>query len=101
VSIVVIDMHVITHTCPADPEPHAVDIRRRIVHTIPGRPCLTPVTRHSGKAPTTFPCGQWLPSDRQCGNCRTIITVRSVTTEHRGYEGPATLEPTLLHQDIA
>jgi hypothetical protein len=31
VSIYVIDLHVVIHICPADPPPHPVDIRRRIV----------------------------------------------------------------------
>jgi hypothetical protein len=88
VTIYLIDIHDITHTCPADPEPHTIDSRRRIVHVTPGRPCLTPVTIHSANDVATIPCSRNEPSERQCANCRTIITVRHHTAEFRGYQGP-------------
>jgi hypothetical protein len=93
VTIYTVDIHDITHTCPADPEPHVIDSRRTIVHVTPGRPCLTPVTVGSGPASTVLACHRVRPYDGQCANCRTIVTVRTVTTEHVGYQGPAHLAP--------
>ncbi len=89
-SIYRVDEHRITHTCPADPTPHVIDIRRRIVHVTPGRPCLTPVTITSGAVTATVPCGRYLPARRQCGHCRTIITTGRITTEHRGHNPACT-----------
>jgi hypothetical protein len=88
-TIYAIEVFHLTHTCPANPEPHPVDTRRRIVHVTPSRPCLTPVTVRSGDAAATIPCGRHEPSDRQCGNCRPIIRVLKVTSRDLGYQGPA------------
>jgi hypothetical protein len=94
VTIHLVDIHVVTHTCPADPQPHAIDTRQTVLHTTPGRPCLTPVTVHGATATVVIDCARHEPHERQCANCRTIITVRTVTTEHLGYQGPAHLAPT-------
>jgi hypothetical protein len=72
----------VTHTCPAQPEPHPYDIRRTLVHVIPGGPCRTPVTIRCGKATTQIPCHRHEPAERQCGACRVIVTEQSITTRH-------------------
>ncbi len=84
-TIYAVDVLYLLHTCPGNAEPHPVDIRRRIVHITPGRPCLTPVTITSGAVTTTVPCGTIRRTKDQCGPCRTIITTGTVTTEHRGH----------------
>jgi hypothetical protein len=88
VTIYLVDVHDLTHTCPADSEPHPYITNRRIVHVTPGRPCLTPVTVHPGPVSTVVDCHRVRPHGGQCVNCRTIITVRHHTTEYRGYQGP-------------
>jgi hypothetical protein len=92
-TIYAVEVHHLIHTCPGNPEPHAVATWRRIIHTTPGRPCLTPITLANG---VTIPCGRHEPSDRQCANCRTIITVLKVTSRDLGYQGPAPAQPALF-----
>jgi hypothetical protein len=92
-TIYLIDVHTVTHTCPANPQPHPVDTRRTIVHVTPGRPCQHPVTVRSGDRTAVIPCSRHEPAHRQCPPCRTIITTRTHTTEHRGNEGPVHLAP--------
>jgi len=75
-----------THTCPSDPQPHPFSIQRRIVAVTPGRNCLTPLTVRCGDRRVTLPCPRREPYDRQCASCRTVITVRRVTTHHLGAE---------------
>ena len=87
-TIYLVDVHDVTHTCPADPEPHPYITQRRIVHVTPGRPCAAPVTVHCGPTSTVVDCNRVRPSDGQCANCRTIITVRYHTAEFRGDQGP-------------
>jgi len=83
VSIYLVDVHVVTHTCPADAEPHPVSTARTIVHVTPGGPCHTPVTLHDHDGTTIeIPCGRREPHDRQCGACRTVVIERTVTIEH-------------------
>jgi len=84
VSIYAIAEHHAVHTCPANPQPHPIDIGRRIIHITPGRPCQTPVTIRLGARTVTVPCGRHEPYDRQCGACRTIATVTQVTTTDLG-----------------
>ena len=43
----IVEVFHLIHTCPANPEPHPVDTRRRIVHVTPSRPCLNAVTVRS------------------------------------------------------
>lgn len=78
--------HHLVHTCPANPEPHSVDIQRRIVHAAPGRPCQQPVTVRLGNTTAVIPCGRYHPYDRQCGACRPIITIVQVTTTDLGHQ---------------
>ncbi|GII24298.1 hypothetical protein [Planosporangium mesophilum] len=89
-TIYAIEVFHLVHTCPANPEPHPVDTRRRIVHVTPGRDCLTPKTFDNG---VTIRCGDYNAYDQQCANCRTIITITKVTTHDLGYQGPAHLAP--------
>jgi hypothetical protein len=83
-TIHLVDRHIVTHTCSGNPEPHPVVTRQHIVHTTPGRSCLTPVTVQSGQSRAVVDCARRNPTDRQCPNCRTIITIRNVTTDHLG-----------------
>ena len=92
-SIYAVTQHQVLHTCPADPEPHPIATTQTVVHVTPGRTCLTPVTIRIGNTTRTVSCGRRLPYERQCGSCRTIVTVRSVTTTDLGYQGPAHLAP--------
>jgi hypothetical protein len=81
-TIHVVDIEQVTHTCPAHGEPHPFDIRRTVVHVIPGGPCRTPVTIRCGEVTTTIPCHRHEPADRQCGACRVIVTQRTIITRH-------------------
>jgi len=62
------------HNCPSEQEPHPWSTTRTVVQTISGRPCLNPVTIRSGDVVAVVACGRHDPANRQCGNCRTIIT---------------------------
>ena len=84
-SIYRVDEHHRTHTCPADPEPHAVDITRVVVHITEGRPCLAPVVIRCGDRIVSIPCGRHEPAHRQCGACRTVVTTGAITVEHLGH----------------
>jgi hypothetical protein len=88
-SIYAVEIVHLVHTCPGDPEPHPVSTWRRIIHTTPGRPCLTPITVHCGNQTAAIPCGRHEPTERQCANCRTIITIHKVTIRHLNSEEPA------------
>lgn len=83
-SIYRVDEHHRTHTCPADPDPHPVDITRVIVHITEGRPCLAPVVIRCGDRTVSIPCGRHEPAHRQCSACRTVVTVGTITVEHLG-----------------
>jgi hypothetical protein len=76
----IVDIVQVTHTCPGQPGPHPFDIRRTVVHVIPGGPCRTPVTIRSGDTVTQIACGRHEPVDRQCPACRVIVTERTITT---------------------
>jgi hypothetical protein len=80
VTIHVVDIEQVTHACPGEPDPHPYDIRRTVVHVIPGGPCRTPVTIRCGQVTTTIPCHRHEPADRQCGACRIIVTQHTITT---------------------
>jgi hypothetical protein len=86
VTIHIVDIEQILHTCPAVPDPHPYDIRRIVVHVIPGGPCRAPVTITCGTTTPEIPCGRHEPADRQCAACRTIVTERTITTRtlHEG-----------------
>jgi hypothetical protein len=90
VTIHLVDIVQYTHTCPADPTPHVVEIRRTVVDVIDGGPCRKPRTVTLGGAAQTIACGRReLPND-QCPACRTVITQRRITTIDRGYQCPTT-----------
>ncbi|GAA2858393.1 hypothetical protein Acy02nite_22240 [Actinoplanes cyaneus] len=82
-----VDIHQITHTCPADPQPHPVDTRRTIVATVDGGPCRNPITIRCGDKTATIDCGRHEPHDRQCPACRTIVIERQITSTFVGHEG--------------
>jgi hypothetical protein len=83
-----VDSHHLTHTCPADPEPHPYDIRRTIIAVVPGGPCRQPVTVHSGDTAATVPCGRHVRRERQCPACRVTVVEHAITTEFMGPHGP-------------
>ncbi|MEU4714083.1 hypothetical protein AB0F73_10605 [Micromonospora purpureochromogenes] len=78
-TIHLVDIEQVIHTCPAYPEPHPFDIRRTLVDVIPGGPCRTPVTIRCGQVTATIPCRRHEPAKRQCGACRVIVTERTIT----------------------
>ncbi|GAA1028503.1 hypothetical protein GCM10009557_13770 [Virgisporangium ochraceum] len=78
-----IDEHHVLHRCPIDEQPHVIDIRRTIVHVTDTGPCLTPVTiGHDTGTTSTVACGRHEPHERQCDNCRTVITTGTITTSY-------------------
>jgi hypothetical protein len=84
VTVYAITEHHQLHTCPAEQERHSIDIQRRIVHTRPARACQHPVTIRVGDTVTTVPCGRHEPALRQCGACRTLVTITQVTASDLG-----------------
>jgi hypothetical protein len=81
----VVDLHEVTHTCPADPTtPHVIASSRTVVQVIPSGPCENPIVRENGDQITVLYCCRVLPSARQCAACATTITVRNTTTTHIG-----------------
>ena len=84
-----VDVHHLTHTCPADPDTeHRYDTRRTIVAVSPGGPCRRPVTVRSGDATAQIPCGRHVPRDQRCPACRTIVIEHQVTVTFMGHHGP-------------
>ncbi|SCG61252.1 hypothetical protein [Micromonospora halophytica] len=79
-TIHLVDIEHIEHTCPNHPDGHPYDIRRTLVHVIPGGPCRTPVTIRCGDTVVQIPCHRHEPATRQCGACRIIVTERTITT---------------------
>jgi hypothetical protein len=88
VTIHVVDLIQYTHTCPADPQPHVIEIRRTLVDVIDGGPCQTPITYRLDGTVHTIPCGRRSRADDQCPACRIIVTQRRITTIHRGHQAP-------------
>jgi hypothetical protein len=101
VTVYAIAEHHLVHTCPANPQPHAVDIQRGIIHAAPGRPCQQPVTIRIGNTTAVIPCGRHETSARQCGACRPLITIVQVTMTDLGYQAGTGQQsaPTGLHPD--
>ncbi|MFE9916611.1 hypothetical protein ACFYPG_15790 [Micromonospora sp. NPDC005553] len=81
-TIHVVDIEQVTHTCPAFAEPHVYDTRRTVIDVIPGGPCRTPVTIRCGDTTAIIACHRHEPGDRQCGACRIIVTQHTITTRH-------------------
>ncbi len=99
-TIVLVDVHHDTHICPADELPHAYMTRQTLVAiTITGQ-CHTPVTIRIGTTTAVIACQRHEPDHRRCGNCRTIVWVRSTVTTFHGYQGPAHRNP-LQHLWVA
>ncbi len=93
-TIHVVDITRTLHTCPADSDPHPVDIRRSILAVIPGGPCRTPVTIRCGTTTAVIACGRHKPADAQCPACRITVTEHTITDTFVGYHGPEHLRPT-------
>ena len=81
-TIYLVDIEQVIHTCPAYAEPHPYDIRRTVVDVTPGGACRAPVTVRCGNTITQVPCHRHEPVKRQCGACRVIVTERTITTHH-------------------
>ncbi|MCM0677537.1 hypothetical protein NCC78_23025 [Micromonospora phytophila] len=81
-TIYLVDIEQVTHSCPAFADPHPFDIRRTVVDVIPGGPCRAPVTVRCGGQTIQVPCRRHEPAKRQCGACRVIVTERTITTRH-------------------
>jgi hypothetical protein len=84
-----VDVHHLTHTCPANQEPHPYDTRRTIVAVVPGGPCRRPVTLRSGNTTTVIACGRRLPRDQRCPACQITVLEHAVTVTHIGADTPA------------
>ncbi|MEH1011724.1 hypothetical protein V6U90_01150 [Micromonospora sp. CPCC 206060] len=78
-TIYLVDIEHVTHTCPAQPDPHPYDTRRTVIDVTPGGPCRTPVTIRCGNTTVQIPCHRHEPAERQCGACRTIVIERTIT----------------------
>jgi hypothetical protein len=62
------------HTCPAQPGPHPVDTIGTVLQTIPSRRCTRPITATCGNVTAVVACGRHEQYERQCRNCRIVIT---------------------------
>ena len=89
-----IDVHQLTHTCPAEAEPHPYDTRRTVLAVVPGGACRQPVTVYYGDTTATIACGRHVPRERQCPACRTTVIERHITTTDLGHQArhPSTSE---------
>ena len=84
-----VDVHYLTHTCPANPdEPHPYDTRRAIVAVAPGGKCRRPVTIRSGDTTAVIDCGDHLPHEQRCRACRTTVIEHAITVTFMGHHGP-------------
>jgi hypothetical protein len=84
-----VDVHHLTHTCPANPtEPHPYDTRRTIIAVTPSGTCRRPVTVRSGDTTALVDCGRRLPREQRCPACRTTVIEHTVTFTHTGHHGP-------------
>ena len=81
-TIYLVDIEQVIHTCPNHPEGHPYDVRRRLIDVTPGGPCRAPVTIRCGDTLTQLPCHRHEPAKRQCGACRVIVTERTITNHH-------------------
>ena len=79
-TIYLVDIEQVVHTCPVHPDGHPYDVRRTVVDVIPGGPCRAPVTVRCGEQTIQLPCRRHEPAKRQCGACRGIVTERTITT---------------------
>jgi hypothetical protein len=82
----IVEVHTFTHTCPADPQPHAVDTWRALIDTIRTGACTNPQPVHTGDGVVIVDCGTLLPRDRCCPACTVTITIQASFTTHLGPE---------------
>ena len=83
-SIHLVDVEHLIHTCPGSTEPHPVATVRTVVHVTPGGSCRAPVTVRCADTVATVPCGRHEPAERQCGACRTIVVEHAISTRDLG-----------------
>jgi hypothetical protein len=83
-----VDVRHLTHTCPADPEPHPYDTRRTVLAVVPGGACRRPVTIHCGDTTTVIACGHRVPREQQCPACQITVIEHAVTFTFTGHHGP-------------
>jgi hypothetical protein len=83
-----VDVHHVTHTCPADPESHPYDTRRTIVAIAPGGPCRRPVTIRSGDTTAVIDCGRHVSREQRCPACPITVIEHAVTFTFTGHHGP-------------
>jgi hypothetical protein len=84
-----VDVHHLTHTCPANPtEPHPYDTRRTIVAIAPGGACRRPITVRSGDTTTVIDCRHHASREQRCPACRITIIEHTVTFTFTGHHGP-------------
>jgi hypothetical protein len=88
VTAYLVDVHHLTHTCPADPGPHPYDTRRTIVAIAPGGSCRRPVTVRSGNTTAVIACARHVPREQRCPACRTTVIEHQVTFTFMGHHGP-------------
>jgi hypothetical protein len=81
-----IELHVFTHTCRADPRPHVVEIARLLKDTISTGVCTNPQTFTVDGTATTIDCGRTVPHDRRCPACSVTVTVVSTVTRDLGHQ---------------
>src|SRR4051794_25897653 len=116
-TIYAVEVFHLIHTCPGNPAPPPIDTprtvvhltprrprpppptrtppRRPVAHVPPGGPCRPPITTRRGDTTTVVAWGGHDPFDRQCGNCRTIIHILTVTCRDLGYQGPDHRRPVI------
>lgn len=76
-----VDVHLVMHSCPANPESHVIDTSRKVVHTVDNGPCHKPIQ----VGQRWLPCGQVAPHERQCPPCKTHIIIRNTTITDLGH----------------
>jgi hypothetical protein len=87
----IVEIHAMTHTCPANPEPHAVDTWQALIETIPTGPCQDPRKVHLDDGSVALvDCATVLPPDRCCLACTVTIEVQAEFTTHLGPEPVST-----------
>jgi len=88
-----IDIHHLTHTCPAETEPHPYDTRRTVLAVVPGGACRQPVTVHCGDITAVIACGRHVPREQRCPACRITVIEHSVTFTHTGHHNGSQARP--------
>jgi hypothetical protein len=87
----IVETHTFTHTCPGNPEPHAVDTWRALIATIPTGPCTNPSKHYRADGSIELvDCDKVLPPDRCCPGCAVTIEVQAAFVTDLGEEPPCT-----------